>query len=122
MSERPQTRTYRVDSYQLLTTRSDRRLTPPHQDIERPTTASNRDVAIKVLPEEVGQNPERLQRFKREAKALAALNHTNIATVHGFSSDGSVVFLAPSAITSLKVTQRVRRGVTHFRFPVIASY
>ena len=36
--------------------------------------------------------------------------------------DGSVVFLAPSAITSLNVTQRVRRGVTHLRFPVVASY
>lgn len=36
--------------------------------------------------------------------------------------EGSVVFLAPSAITSLRVKQHVRRGVTHIRFPVIASY
>ena len=37
-------------------------------------------------------------------------------------ADGSAVFLAPSAITSLKVKQRARRGVTLFRFPVVASY
>ena len=36
--------------------------------------------------------------------------------------EGSVVFLAPSAITSLKVRQHERRGVTHFRFPLVASY
>ena len=37
-------------------------------------------------------------------------------------ADGSVIFLAPSAITSLKVKQRGRRGRTTFRFPVVASY
>jgi serine/threonine-protein kinase len=43
----------------------------------------DRDVAIKVLPEEVAGDPDRMRRFEREAKALAALNHPNIATVHG---------------------------------------
>ena len=46
----------------------------------------DRDVAIKVLPEEVAADPDRLARFEREAKALAAFNHPNIATVHGFES------------------------------------
>jgi serine/threonine-protein kinase len=45
-----------------------------------------REVAIKVLPEELASDADRLQRFEREAKALAALNHPNIATVHGFES------------------------------------
>jgi TolB-like protein/Flp pilus assembly protein TadD len=47
----------------------------------------DRDVAIKVLPEAVANDPERMRRFEREAKALAALNHPNIATVYGFESD-----------------------------------
>jgi hypothetical protein len=45
-----------------------------------------REVAIKVLPETLGSDSERLARFEREAKALAALNHPNIATLYGFES------------------------------------
>jgi serine/threonine-protein kinase len=43
-----------------------------------------REVAIKVLPADVALEPERYARFEREARALAALNHPNVATVHGF--------------------------------------
>ena len=42
-----------------------------------------RDVAIKVLPEIVARDPDRLQRFQREAQALASLNHPNIALLYG---------------------------------------
>jgi serine/threonine protein kinase len=45
-------------------------------------TKLRRDVAIKVLPEAFAHDPERLSRFQREAKLLASLNHTNIATNH----------------------------------------
>jgi Tol biopolymer transport system component len=46
-------------------------------------TKLDREVAIKVLPAELAQNAERLARFEREAKVLAALNHPNIAQVYG---------------------------------------
>ena len=47
-----------------------------------------REVAIKVLPDAVAADPERIARFEREAKALAALNHPNIATLFGMEESG----------------------------------
>ena len=52
-------------------------------------TQLNRDVAIKVLPELFALDTERLARFTREAQTLAALNHPNIAHIHGLEGDGS---------------------------------
>jgi eukaryotic-like serine/threonine-protein kinase len=53
-------------------------------------TKLDREVAIKVLPGAVAQDPERLARFEREAKMLAALNHPNIAHIYGVE-DGALV-------------------------------
>ena len=47
----------------------------------------DRDVAIKVLPEDFAKDAERLARFEREAKVLASLNHPNIAQTHGLDKD-----------------------------------
>jgi serine/threonine protein kinase len=49
-------------------------------------TCLDRDVAIKVLPEAFVSDPERVARFEREAKTLAALNHPHIAQIYGFES------------------------------------
>jgi len=46
-------------------------------------TTLDREVAIKVLPEALAADSERLERFEREAKMLASLNHPNIAAVYG---------------------------------------
>ena len=53
-----------------------------------------RQVAIKVLPASVASDPERLARFDREAKTLAALNHPNIAQIHGLEKgDGTIALV-----------------------------
>jgi serine/threonine protein kinase len=54
-------------------------------------TKVDRDVAIKVLPAALAQDPERLARFEREAKVLASLKHSNIASIHGAEESGSVL-------------------------------
>jgi serine/threonine protein kinase len=53
-------------------------------------TKLDREVAIKVLPDSLAQDPERLARFEREAKVLASLNHPNIAQIYGISESDNV--------------------------------
>ena len=55
----------------------------------------NRDVAIKVLPERLAADPDRVARFEREAQALAALNHPNIAAIYGVEERAIVMEFVP---------------------------
>src|SRR6202167_2475798 len=55
----------------------------------------DRDVAIKVLPPALAEDPERLARFEREAKVLASLNHPNIAQIYGVEERALVMELVP---------------------------
>ena len=56
-------------------------------------TRLGREVAIKVLPAHFADDEERLRRFEREAKSLAALNHPNVAQIHGVDQVGDTCFL-----------------------------
>jgi serine/threonine protein kinase len=70
----------------------------------------DRDVAIKVLPEEVAQDEERLARFEREAKLLASLNHTNIATLHGLEEHEGQRFLVMELAEGETLAERIKKG------------
>ena len=79
-------------------------------------TKLDREVAIKVLPEEFAQDDERLARFEREAKLLASLNHPNIASIHGFEESGDVkaLVLEHASEGADQLHQAVLRNVEEF--------
>src|SRR5262252_6044011 len=52
-------------------------------------------VAIKILPPELAQDPDRLARFTREAQVLASLNHPNIAAIYGTENCALIMELVP---------------------------
>ena len=69
-----------------------------------------RDVAIKVLPDAVAKDSERLARFKREAHLLASLNHTNIAAIHGLEEADGKPFLVLELVEGEDLSARLERG------------
>jgi Tol biopolymer transport system component len=73
-------------------------------------TNLGRDVAIKVLPPEVAQDTERLGRFRREAQVLAALNHTNIASIFGLEEADGQPFLVLELVEGEDLKQRLEKG------------
>src|SRR5580698_7469681 len=72
-------------------------------------TKLGRDVAIKVLPEAFAHDAERLSRFQREAKMLAALNHPTIATIHGLEQSGGTSYLVMELVSGVTLQERVKR-------------
>src|SRR6201984_580156 len=72
-------------------------------------TKLGRDVAIKVLPEAFAHDAERLSRFQREAKMLAALNHPNIATIHGLEKSNDTSYLVMELVSGETLAERFKR-------------
>ena len=75
----------------------------------------DRDVAIKVLPQHLAANAEALERFEREAKAVAALSHPNILAIHDFSSDGGNVYAVTELLEGETLGDRLERGALGWR-------
>jgi len=67
-------------------------------------TKLGREVAIKVLPAALAQDPERLARFEREARVLASLNHPNIATIYGVEESNGVRALVMELVPGAPLT------------------
>src|SRR6516225_989214 len=73
-------------------------------------TRLDRDVAIKVLPEYLTTDPERLRRFEQEARATAALNHPNILAVYQMATDNGISYLVEEMLEGETLRERLRRG------------
>ena len=73
-------------------------------------TRLDRAVAIKILPESFAHDPDRMARFEREAKTLAALNHPNIAIVYGLEHSNGLTALVMEVVEGEDLAQRIARG------------
>ena len=73
-------------------------------------TKLNRDIALKVLPESLTRDSDRLARFTREANVLASLNHPNIAAIYGFEDGGDVHALVLELVEGPTLADRIARG------------
>ena len=72
-------------------------------------TKLQRDVALKILPDSLADDADRLARFEREATTLASLNHPNIAHVYGIEDSGATRALVMELVDGEDLAQRVAR-------------
>jgi eukaryotic-like serine/threonine-protein kinase len=73
-------------------------------------TKLHREVALKFLPEQFAQDPERLSRFEREAHLLASLNHPNIAQIYGLEDSTSSQCIAMELVEGETLAERLQAG------------
>jgi serine/threonine-protein kinase len=73
-------------------------------------TKLERDVALKMVPPALSQDPDRLARLKREARLLAALNHPNIAQIYGLEDSNDTSALVMELVDGETLSDRIARG------------
>jgi serine/threonine protein kinase len=73
-------------------------------------TKLGRDVAVKVLPDALAASLDDLERFAREARAVAALNHPNIVTIHSVEEAEGVTFITMELVTGKTLSDLIPRG------------
>jgi serine/threonine protein kinase len=69
-----------------------------------------RDVALKILPPVFASDSDRLARFQREARTLAALNHPHIAGIYGFEENAGTYAIALEFVEGETLAERIARG------------
>src|SRR2546429_913461 len=78
-------------------------------------TKLDRKVALKILPADLAANQDRMRRFTQEAKAAAALNHPNIATIHEIGESDGVNFIAMEFIDGATLREKIHQEQTDLR-------
>ena len=73
-----------------------------------------RQVAIKVLPDAVAADADRLARFDREARTLASLNHPNIALIYGIEHTGGTTALVMELVEGMTLADRIAGSVSQY--------
>jgi serine/threonine protein kinase len=73
-------------------------------------TRLNRTVAIKVLPSHLSSDPDRIQRFEREARTISSLNHPHICTLYDVGTQSGVTFLVMEFLQGETLADRLQRG------------
>ena len=73
-------------------------------------TTLGREVAIKILPDALAQDPDRLARFEREAKTLAVLNHPHIAHIYGFEKADDIRAIVMELVEGPTLFDRIVQG------------
>src|SRR5262245_17309457 len=73
-------------------------------------TRLQRDVALKLLPEQFASEPDRLTRFQREAQVLASLNHNNIAQIYGLEQVNSSTCIVMELVEGETLEDRLKQG------------
>ena len=73
-------------------------------------TRLSRDVAVKVLPERLTENPDVRARFEREARTISSLNHPHICTLHDVGREGDVDYLVMELVEGETLAARIARG------------
>jgi len=73
-------------------------------------TRLDRRVAIKVLPSHLSSDPDRIQRFEREARTISSLNHPHICTLYDVGTQSSVTFLVMEFLEGVTLAHRLMRG------------
>jgi serine/threonine protein kinase len=76
-----------------------------------------RDVAMKVLPRAVTRDPDRLARFEREARMLAALNHPNICAIYGLEEADGIRFLVLELVDGVTLARTLEAGASGLAIP-----
>ncbi|HEY3171688.1 MAG TPA: serine/threonine-protein kinase, partial [Thermoanaerobaculia bacterium] len=78
-------------------------------------TRLDREVAVKVLPERLAEDPSALSRFEREAKSLAALSHPNVLTILDIGREGAVAYTVMELLQGESLRMRLLRARMSWR-------